>query len=210
MGIASHGGQDEAEFRLGYVTDAEGNMDFFSRCVDRSDVVWWSDGDDVDSGDRRRRVRRTPRAVELVHECVHLPVWWSVWSECSLLSLPSPAWSVVSLCSPSFVLPLSFSRVLLSSVPCQHRTLCHMILRFSPNERRLELRDGAFFVFGGDCFDKGPHSFRIARHLIDLKRRYGCEIIFCVQRGGGGRGDNGGASNDWARDTTPSPPDLGA
>ena len=122
MGIASHGGQDEAEFRLGYVTDAEGNMDFFSRCVDRSDVVWWSDGDDVDSGDRRRRVRRTPRAVELVHECVPLPVWWSVWSECSLLSL-SLSLRLRGLWFLS-VLPLSFS-LSRSPVSCCHLCLAN-------------------------------------------------------------------------------------
>ena len=36
---------------------------------------------------------------------------------------------------------------------------------------KLELKDGAEFVFGGDSVDKGAGDIRVVRHLIDLKDR---------------------------------------
>ena len=38
--------------------------------------------------------------------------------------------------------------------------------------RPLELREGCGFVFGGDCFDKGPGDIRISRLLVELKQAY--------------------------------------
>mmetsp|Transcript_25531 Transcript_25531/g.31400 ORF Transcript_25531/g.31400 Transcript_25531/m.31400 type:complete len:83 (+) Transcript_25531:259-507(+) len=36
----------------------------------------------------------------------------------------------------------------------------------------LKLSENGIFVFGGDIFDKGPGDIRIARLVINLKRKY--------------------------------------
>lgn len=36
----------------------------------------------------------------------------------------------------------------------------------------LTLKEGCTFVFGGDCFDKGPHDIRLSQQLVSLKKRY--------------------------------------
>ncbi len=47
------------------------------------------------------------------------------------------------------------------------------VLALDAASGRLELRDkGAHFVYGGDCFDKGAGDARLARALVDLKRRH--------------------------------------
>ena len=39
---------------------------------------------------------------------------------------------------------------------------------------RLKLKDAeSAFVFGGDLFDRGPGDLRLARELIDLKKKLG-------------------------------------
>jgi hypothetical protein len=48
------------------------------------------------------------------------------------------------------------------------------VLKFDSNtdHSSLTLRDGAYFCYGGDVFDRGPGDIRIANTLIRLKRRY--------------------------------------
>lgn len=45
---------------------------------------------------------------------------------------------------------------------------------------RLSLRDGCFFVFGGDSVDKGPGDIRLTRALVDLKIRYPTRVFLLV------------------------------
>jgi len=42
---------------------------------------------------------------------------------------------------------------------------------------RLELADGAVFVFGGDAIDRGPHARRIVALLLEAKRRYDDRVV---------------------------------
>ena len=47
-------------------------------------------------------------------------------------------------------------------------------IRDSSNGARLKLKDAeSAFVFGGDLFDRGPGDLRLARELIDLKKKLG-------------------------------------
>lgn len=45
------------------------------------------------------------------------------------------------------------------------------VLKRLPNGQLL-LNDNCAFVFGGDCFDKGPGDIRISRELVKLKKSY--------------------------------------
>ena len=46
------------------------------------------------------------------------------------------------------------------------------------NGVRLKLKDAeSAFVFGGDLFDRGPGDLRLARELIDLKKKLGSDGI---------------------------------
>ncbi len=42
---------------------------------------------------------------------------------------------------------------------------------------RLELRDGATLVFGGDTIDRGPHARRLLGALVDVKERHPSRVI---------------------------------
>lgn len=42
---------------------------------------------------------------------------------------------------------------------------------------RIELADGATFVFGGDAIDRGPWSMRLVASLLDARRRYGERVV---------------------------------
>ncbi|MCB9592620.1 MAG: hypothetical protein H6719_07800 [Sandaracinaceae bacterium] len=42
---------------------------------------------------------------------------------------------------------------------------------------RLELADGARFVFGGDAIDRGPHARRVVACLTDARERYGERVV---------------------------------
>lgn len=44
-------------------------------------------------------------------------------------------------------------------------------------EGRLQVRDGALFVFGGDAVDRGPHSRRLVAALLDAKRRQPDRVV---------------------------------
>lgn len=41
----------------------------------------------------------------------------------------------------------------------------------------LAVAEGALFVFGGDAVDRGPHSRRIIRSLLDVKRRQPSQVV---------------------------------
>ena len=42
---------------------------------------------------------------------------------------------------------------------------------------RLQVADGATFVFGGDAVDRGPHSRRIIKTLLEAKRRQSTQVL---------------------------------
>lgn len=44
----------------------------------------------------------------------------------------------------------------------------------------LHLRDGCYFVYGGDAIDKGPGDIRLCRALVSLKRRYPDRVFLLV------------------------------
>lgn len=51
-----------------------------------------------------------------------------------------------------------------------HRPSFHWCLVICSN--RLQLQPDCSLVFGGDCFDKGPGDIRVSTALVDLKRRH--------------------------------------
>eukprot|EP00959_Pyramimonas_sp_CCMP1952_P173793 3631453-Pyramimonas_sp.AAC.1 len=46
-------------------------------------------------------------------------------------------------------------------------------------DKRLSLKAGDMFVFGGDVCDKGPGDIRLVKTLIDVKKRYP-EQVFLI------------------------------
>jgi hypothetical protein len=44
----------------------------------------------------------------------------------------------------------------------------------------LKLRDGCYFVYGGDAVDKGPGDIRLCRTLVSLKQRYPDRVVLLV------------------------------
>jgi len=44
----------------------------------------------------------------------------------------------------------------------------------------LRLREGCFFVYGGDSVDKGPGDIRLCRALVSLKKRYPDRVFLLV------------------------------
>ena len=50
----------------------------------------------------------------------------------------------------------------------------------TPKKLELDLRDGCYFVFGGDSVDKAPGDIRLCRSLVSLKRRYPDRVFLLV------------------------------
>eukprot|EP00750_Incisomonas_marina_P000282 INCI10217.2.p1 GENE.INCI10217.2~~INCI10217.2.p1 ORF type:complete len:758 (-),score=96.23 INCI10217.2:293-2566(-) len=97
---------------VSYLTDVEGNIDYFRRFVDISEALSFEDVElDVDRVNKGKSGASEHREVNY---------------------------------SPSALVP----------------------------GRRLVLRTGYAFVFGGDLFDKGPGDLQLAKWLCDLKERY--------------------------------------
>ena len=100
-----NGSSGEESFRLGYVTDVEGNLEYFKEYVARSNVLDFED----DHGDKK-----------LEDDTV------------------------------------------------------------DPHAINLTIRDGCYFVFGGDAVDKGPGDIRICRALVDLKQKFPDKVYLLV------------------------------
>eukprot|EP00924_Labyrinthula_sp_SR-Ha-C_P008104 snap_masked-scaffold_11-processed-gene-3.17-mRNA-1 protein AED:0.41 eAED:0.41 QI:0/-1/0/1/-1/1/1/0/555 len=47
-------------------------------------------------------------------------------------------------------------------------------------EDQLALRDGYFFVYGGDAFDKGPNDIRVGTTLVKLKMQYPNRVTLII------------------------------
>ena len=50
----------------------------------------------------------------------------------------------------------------------------------TPKKLELDLRDGCYFVFGGDSVDKAPGDIRLCRALVSLKRKYPERVFLLV------------------------------
>ena len=96
VAFSSEGRMSDAGFRLGYVTDVEGHLDYFEQFVAHSNVL-----DKVEESSTKDRLD-------------------------------------------------------------------------------LRLRDGCYFVYGGDAVDKGPGDIRLCRALVSLKKRYPDRVFLLV------------------------------
>ena len=55
------------------------------------------------------------------------------------------------------------------------------VLSFSNSTKnKLILKDGCYFVHGGDIVDKGNGDIRLCRQLVDLKKRYPKRVFLLV------------------------------
>lgn len=81
----------------------------------------------------------------------------------------------------SYCAPRGPSRVLTySGTPAAGAAGDDEALVWNRHGLRLELRDGAHLVVGGDCFDKGAGDLRIAKAVVDLKRRHPERVFLLV------------------------------
>lgn len=62
-----------------------------------------------------------------------------------------------------------------------HSNVLDKVEETSTNDRLdLKLREGCYFIYGGDSVDKGPGDIRLCRALVSLKKRYPDRVFLLV------------------------------
>eukprot|EP00466_Bigelowiella_natans_P003754 jgi/Bigna1/70957/fgenesh1_pg.14_\ len=98
-----------------------------------------------------------------------------MWKE--ICAISGTTWSAAKCLITEMERLLSTIRI---SRRCGRGKLKGVLLRHNAQPGTLELREGTYFIFGGDLFDKGPGDIRLSKELVALKQRYPNRVYLLI------------------------------